>query len=139
MTTPAEPLEQELVSNSRHYRYYDLVMAGFVTVLLCSNLIEPGKAMFEVAAADLGLRPAAGYRHAGLPWGLIRAVGIVHPPWRELARMSYLWHVPHALEGGALERAVGHLPATPLATALGHALRDLGFGTPSACLHAATR
>ena len=25
------------------YRYYDLVMAGFVTVLLCSNLIGPGK------------------------------------------------------------------------------------------------
>lgn len=29
--------------NPRHYRYYDLVMAGFVTVLLCSNLIGPGK------------------------------------------------------------------------------------------------
>ena len=28
---------------SRHYRYYDLLMAGFVTVLLCSNLIGPGK------------------------------------------------------------------------------------------------
>jgi uncharacterized integral membrane protein (TIGR00697 family) len=27
----------------RHYKYYDLVMAGFVTVLLCSNLIGPGK------------------------------------------------------------------------------------------------
>lgn len=27
----------------RHYRFYDLVMAGFVTVLLCSNLIGPGK------------------------------------------------------------------------------------------------
>lgn len=27
----------------RSYRYYDLVMAGFVTVLLCSNLIGPGK------------------------------------------------------------------------------------------------
>jgi len=27
----------------RVYRYYDLVMAGFVTVLLCSNLIGPGK------------------------------------------------------------------------------------------------
>lgn len=27
----------------RHYRYYDLVMAGFVTVLLCSNLIGPAK------------------------------------------------------------------------------------------------
>ncbi len=29
--------------NGRHYRYYDLVMAAFVTVLLCSNLIGPGK------------------------------------------------------------------------------------------------
>ncbi len=31
------------VSNPRHYRYYDLVMAAFVVVLLCSNLIGPGK------------------------------------------------------------------------------------------------
>lgn len=31
------------VSNPRHYRYYDLFMAGFVVVLLCSNLIGPGK------------------------------------------------------------------------------------------------
>lgn len=30
-------------SNPRHYKYYDLVMAAFVTVLLCSNLIGPGK------------------------------------------------------------------------------------------------
>lgn len=27
----------------RSYRYYDLVMAAFVTVLLCSNMIGPGK------------------------------------------------------------------------------------------------
>jgi uncharacterized integral membrane protein (TIGR00697 family) len=27
----------------RHFRYYDLVMAAFVAVLLCSNLIGPGK------------------------------------------------------------------------------------------------
>ena len=33
----------EHVVNRRHYRYYDLCMAGFVTVLLCSNLIGPGK------------------------------------------------------------------------------------------------
>ena len=31
------------VSNTRHYRFYSLLMAGFVTVLLCSNLIGPGK------------------------------------------------------------------------------------------------
>jgi queuosine precursor transporter len=30
-------------ARSRHYRYYDLVMAAFVTVLLCSNLIGPAK------------------------------------------------------------------------------------------------
>ena len=29
--------------NKRHYRFYDLLMVGFVTVLLCSNLIGPGK------------------------------------------------------------------------------------------------
>lgn len=34
---------REAISNPRHYKYYDLVMAGFVTVLLCSNLIGPGK------------------------------------------------------------------------------------------------
>jgi uncharacterized integral membrane protein (TIGR00697 family) len=27
----------------RHYRYFDLIMAAFVTVLLCSNMIGPGK------------------------------------------------------------------------------------------------
>ena len=31
------------IQNPRHYRYYDLIMAGFVTVLLCSNMIGPGK------------------------------------------------------------------------------------------------
>ena len=29
--------------NPRHYKYYSLVMAAFVTVLLCSNLIGPAK------------------------------------------------------------------------------------------------
>jgi uncharacterized integral membrane protein (TIGR00697 family) len=34
----------EPASAQRQYRYYDLVMAAFVTVLLCSNLIGAGKA-----------------------------------------------------------------------------------------------
>jgi uncharacterized integral membrane protein (TIGR00697 family) len=29
--------------NRRHYRFYDFIMVAFVTVLLCSNLIGPGK------------------------------------------------------------------------------------------------
>jgi uncharacterized integral membrane protein (TIGR00697 family) len=28
---------------AKHFRYYDLIMVAFVTVLLCSNLIGPGK------------------------------------------------------------------------------------------------
>jgi uncharacterized integral membrane protein (TIGR00697 family) len=31
------------IANRRHYRYFDFCMVGFVTVLLCSNLIGPGK------------------------------------------------------------------------------------------------
>jgi queuosine precursor transporter len=41
------------------YRYYDLVMAGFVTVLLCSNLIGPGK-VCRVELLGLSLAFGAG-------------------------------------------------------------------------------
>ena len=34
-------MEREI--SGRRYRYYDLLLAGFVTVLLCSNLIGPAK------------------------------------------------------------------------------------------------
>jgi uncharacterized integral membrane protein (TIGR00697 family) len=48
MTDPAsEPLPTSSASghveNARRYRYYDFCMVGFVTVLLCSNLIGPAK------------------------------------------------------------------------------------------------
>jgi queuosine precursor transporter len=39
----ATAVSKDVVSNPRHYRYYDMLMAAFVTVLLCSNLIGPGK------------------------------------------------------------------------------------------------
>lgn len=83
-------------------------------------------AAIEGAAAELGLRPAAGFKVGGMPWSLIRGVGAVYPLWRELGRMSYLWRVPHALDGSALARAAGPLPATPVAVAVARALSDLG-------------
>jgi nucleoside-diphosphate-sugar epimerase len=92
-------------------------------------------AAIDAAAADLGLRPAAGFRRGSMPWGLIRAVGVVYPLWRELARMSYLWRVPHALDGAALRAVVGELPATPLPAALREALLALGL-RPTGALHA---
>jgi nucleoside-diphosphate-sugar epimerase len=82
----------------------------------------------RAAADELGWRPERGWRHGGMPWGVIRAIGLVVPLMRELARMSYLWRVPHALDGDALERAVGPLPATPPRQALRAALIDLGLG-----------
>lgn len=88
-------------------------------------------AQIEAAARTLGLQPARGFRRAGMPWGLIRAVGAVVPLWRELARMSYLWRTPHALDGGALRGLVGALPATPIAEALSRSLAELGHGRPA--------
>jgi len=85
-------------------------------------------AALDRAAAALGLRPAAGFRTAGMPWPLIRVAGLVQPMMRELARMSYLWRVPHGLDGGALERLVGPLASTPLEAALRQSLLDLGLG-----------
>ncbi len=61
----------------------------------------------------------------GMPWGLIRLIGLALPMWREIAEMSYLWRVPHALDGTALREAVGELPGTPLDEALSQALLAL--------------
>ncbi len=37
------------MTTSRSYRYYEFVMAAFVTVLICSNLIGPAKiAQFDL-------------------------------------------------------------------------------------------
>jgi nucleoside-diphosphate-sugar epimerase len=85
-------------------------------------------AALEQAAAGLGLQPPDGWRHGSLPWGLMRVLGLVNPMVRELVRMSYLWRVPHALDGSALQQAVGPLAATPLVAALRAALQAQGVG-----------
>ena len=46
-------LEARSLKPVRGYRYFDFVMAGFVTVLLCSNLIGPGKSC-EIWGVDFG-------------------------------------------------------------------------------------
>ncbi len=89
-------------------------------------------AALDEAAASLGLRPARGFKLGGMPWGLIRGLGLVNPLLRELARMSYLWRVPHALDGRALQQRVGPLPAWPLVAALRQSLLGLGLGAAAA-------
>ena len=94
-------------------------------------------AAVERAAATLGLAPARGWRRGGMPWPLIRAGGLVVPLWRELARMSYLWRVPHALDGTKLARRCPALTSTPLATALAESLAALGITARPAATPAA--
>jgi queuosine precursor transporter len=50
-STGQPPLGTTGLGRARSYRYYDLVLAGFVAVLLCSNLIGPGKS----CAVNIGL------------------------------------------------------------------------------------
>jgi nucleoside-diphosphate-sugar epimerase len=76
----------------------------------------------ERAADSLGLTPARGWRHGTMPWAVIRALGVVVPMWRELARMSYLWRVPHALDGGKLAARCPQLASTPIVDALRESL-----------------
>jgi nucleoside-diphosphate-sugar epimerase len=85
-------------------------------------------AAVERAAAALGAAPERGWRYGTMPWPLLRLVGVAVPLWRELARMSYLWRVPHALDGRRLAARCPELRPTPLDDALRASLAELGFG-----------
>ena len=61
----------------RRYRYYDMVMAGFVTVLLCSNLIGPAK----TAAVDLGIPIVPSIRDGALGTVLVFGAGNIFFPF----------------------------------------------------------
>lgn len=93
----------------------------------------------EAAARRLGLAGPAPLRRGRMPWGLLRALAWAVPMWRELVAMSYLWRVPHALDGRRLAATVGPLPTTPLALALEAALRVqfMPGVSPTAALSAA--
>jgi nucleoside-diphosphate-sugar epimerase len=92
----------------------------------------------ERAARQVGIAPARGFRRSRMAWWPLKLAAPFWPMGRELVRMSYLWRVPHALDGGALQRAVGPLPTTPIDTALVESLRSLGHGTRASAPHAAT-
>lgn len=65
--------------------------------------------------------------HKTLPWRVIRTVGLVYPAWREFAQMSYLWQVPHRLDGQKLKDLVPDLQHTNIEIAAKAALHDLGL------------
>lgn len=91
----------------------------------------------EAAASDLGLYPGGGWRRQSMPWWPLRLAAPFWPMGRELLRMAYLWRVPHALDGQALQRTAGLLPGTAPRTALRESLQALGFGADAAGLNRA--
>lgn len=106
---------------------------AFETLNFAGDTLTGGQLLdlIEAAAADIGAAPAGGFRRGGMPWGVIRLMGAFVPSLKAVAEMSYLWRVPHALDGARLASRVGPLPATPPRQALAQALRDLGFGAPA--------
>jgi nucleoside-diphosphate-sugar epimerase len=89
-------------------------------------------AVIEAEATSLGLAPVHGFRRGRLPWGLIAAMGVVVPMWRELARMRYLWEVPHALDGQRLAALASPAsPSTPIHAAVRESLLGLGLSAPA--------
>jgi len=110
------------------------VPAGFARAHFAGHTLTGHQllAAIDEAATRVGRRPPQGFRVGGMPWGVIRAIGLVKPMWRELARMSYLWRVPHALAGRTLAQLAGPLPATPVVDALEQTLRDFGLAADPA-------
>ncbi|WP_421856506.1 NmrA family NAD(P)-binding protein [Oricola sp.] len=66
-------------------------------------------------------------KQAGAPWMLLRLIGLFNPVLREVAKMSYLWRVPHSLDNSRLEALIGLEPHRPLARAIGEAVTELGL------------
>lgn len=110
----------------------------FETLLFTGHTLTGAELLdaVQAAATDLGAAPPAvatrGWRRGGMPWGLIRVMGLVAPMMRAIAEMAYLWRVPHRLDGTRLAARVGSLPQTPLRQALRQALVGLGFGSSTA-------
>jgi nucleoside-diphosphate-sugar epimerase len=82
-----------------------------------------GRALVGAIARACG----RGFKVNGMPWTLLRMLGIVVPIFRELSEVAYLWSTPHAIDGTRLATVIGDLPLTPLDRAVAAALLRLGI------------
>jgi len=81
---------------------------------------------YEMTGQELvsALEQACGHplKVKGMPWPLIKVLGLVMPQMREVVEMRYLWSTPHALDGGKLAKALPDFIPTPLSLALAEAI-----------------
>ena len=80
-----------------------------------------GEEMHMAAERAVG-RPL---KRAGVPWHVIRLIGLFNGVMREVAKMSYLWRVAHSLDNSRLEALIGPEPHRPLPVALSESIADL--------------
>jgi nucleoside-diphosphate-sugar epimerase len=78
------------------------------------------------------VRPGKTLKTVGLPWPLIRALGLFGGSWASLSDVRYLFETPHALNNSRLHALIGAEPYTPFAEAVTAALDDLGLFSTSA-------
>jgi len=62
-----------------------------------------------------------------VPWRLLKMMGVVVPVFRELTDISYLWSMPHAIDGARLTEIIGDIPRTPLDQAIAASLAAFGL------------
>jgi NAD(P)-dependent dehydrogenase (short-subunit alcohol dehydrogenase family) len=83
-------------------------------------------AAIERAAERLNIAAPGVLQRGGMPWAAVRIGGIFKPMWREVAEMSYLWRVSHAVESIAMAKILPSHMQTPLDSAVENALVMLG-------------
>jgi nucleoside-diphosphate-sugar epimerase len=77
-----------------------------------------GQALIDAMARTAGHE----LKVKGLSWALVRLLGLAMPQMREITEMSYLWRVPHAIDGTKLAAVLPEFQPTPLVDALADAL-----------------
>jgi nucleoside-diphosphate-sugar epimerase len=59
---------------------------------------------------------------SGMPWPLIRLIGVFSPKMYEIREMRYLWNVPHRVDGTKFAKCLPDFEPTPVAQAMKTAL-----------------
>lgn len=81
---------------------------------------------YALTGSDLvhALESASGKKQtvSGMPWPIVRAMGVFSRRMREVVEMRYLWQVPHRLDGRKLQQTLPGFVPTPLADAMKLAL-----------------
>ena len=96
----------------RRGEFEDFEAFGFPGFALTGTALVAS--MEEASGGDLKVK--------GLPWPIIRLLGVFKPMMREIAEMSYLWHTPHAIDGAKLAAALPDFRPTPLKAVMADAL-----------------